>query len=68
VKVHEGPGEERVDVQVPVVGTEGMTDTYHHISRRKVNRPDKNFCADPDWMAAVVASTGFLASEILHSP
>ena len=62
VRVHEGE-EERVDVAMHDADVNGTVQLYTHVSRRKISRPQYNFCDDPRWVEAAAEVTGFEPSE-----
>ena len=63
VRVHEGE-EERVDVAMNDADENGAVQVYTRVSRRKISRPQYNFCDDPRWVDAAAEVTGFEASEV----
>ena len=63
VCVHEGE-EERVDVAMNDADENGAVQLYTRVSRRKISRPQFNFCDDPRWVEAAAEVTGFEASEV----
>ncbi len=63
VRVHEGE-EERVDVAMHNADVNGAVQLYTLVSRRKISRPQFNFCDDPRWVEAAAEVTGFEPSEV----
>ena len=63
VRVHGGE-DERVDVAMHDTDVNGTVQLYTHVSRRKISRPQYNFCDDPRWIEAAAEVTGFESSEV----
>ena len=63
VRIHEGE-EERVDIQLNVPDINGKVLLYSRVSRKKISRPQFNFCDDNRWVEAAAEVTGFELSEV----
>jgi len=63
IRLHEGE-EERVDVQMNIADMNGKVQLYSRVSRKKISRPQFNFCDDSRWVEAAAEVTGFEPSEV----